>query len=146
MKTPYDAALRALEHEMDALKRVIGAATQRLDEMQSLHEALEGQIVHEQKLATLDHMLFADAYLARARNERAMLNEQRCAAEAELAELRDKAAEQYASIRAVGNAADRYREEAERARDRAEQQLVDDVVAARFVRSMRHARDRKRLS
>tara|TARA_B100000678_G_scaffold198899_1_gene167071 strand:- start:63 stop:500 length:438 start_codon:yes stop_codon:yes gene_type:complete len=144
MKTPYDAALRALDQEMDALRRVIGAATQRLDDMRQLHESLENQIVHEQRLAAVDSLLFADAYLERARGERAKLARATAEAENELASLRVKATEQYASIRAVGEAADRYREDAERARDRAEQQLVDDVVAARFVRALRHSRMRQK--
>ncbi|GGO96912.1 hypothetical protein [Stakelama pacifica] len=146
MKTPYDAALRALDQEMDELKRVIRDAMERLTTIEAERKAIGKRIVEEQQLSTENHILFADAYLARARQQRASLDDAQRTAEQELSVLREKAAEQFASMRAIGNAADQYRQNVERERERAEQQLVDDVVAARFVRTMRHARDRKRQS
>lgn len=140
MRTPYDAALRALDRDMDALKALIADATARLDGMQTLHEALTSQIARETELSATEWQFHADAYLARAREERRRLEALRHEAEVELTMLRRKAAQQYASIRAVGNAADTFRAEAERKLQSAEQAMLDDLTAARFVRRSREMR------
>lgn len=143
MRTPYDAALRALDRDMDALKGLIADATARLEEMQSLHEALGSQILRERALSAMDWQLYAEAYLDRARAERRRLEQLRHDAEVELTMLRRQAAQQYASMKAIGNAADQYRADAERALQTAEQAMLDDLTAARFVR---RARDLRRSS
>lgn len=143
MRTPYDAALRALDRDMDALKGLIADATTRLEEMQSLHEALGSQILRERELSAMDWQLYAEAYLNRARAERRRLEQLRHDAEIELTMLRRQAAQQYASMKAIGNAADEYRAEAERVAQMAEQAMLDDLTAARFVR---RARDLRRSS
>lgn len=144
MRTPYDAALRALDRDMDALKGLIADATTRLEEMQSLHEALGSQILRERELSAMDWQLYAEAYLNRARAERRRLEQLRRDAEIELTMLRRQAAQQYASMKAIGNAADEYRAEAERAAQMAEQAMLDDLTAARFVRRARDLRRRGR--
>ena len=144
MRTPYDAALRALDRDMDALKGLIADATTRLEEMQSLHEALGSQILRERELSAMDWQLYAEAYLNRARAERRRLEQLRHDAEVELTMLRRQAAQQYASMKAIGNAADEYRAEAERAAQMAEQAMLDDLTAARFVRRARDLRRRGR--
>lgn len=143
MRTPYDAALRALDRDMDALKGLIADATARLEEMQSLHEALGIQMLRERELSAMDWQLYAEAYLNRARAERRRLEQLRHDAEIELTMLRRQAAQQYASMKAIGNAADAYRAEAERVAQTAEQAMLDDLTAARFVR---RARDLRRSS
>ena len=143
MRTPYDAALRALDRDMDALKGLIVDATARLEEMQSLHEALGIQILRERELSAMDWQLYAEAYLERARAERRRLEQLRHDAEVELTLLRRQAAQQYASMKAIGNAADQYRADAERVAQTAEQAMLDDLTAARFVR---RARDLRRSS
>lgn len=140
MRTPYDAALRALDRDMDALKALVADATARLDGMQTLHEALTTQIARETELSAVEWQLHADAYLTRAREERRRIETLRHDAEVELTMLRRKAAQQYASIRAVGNAADNFRAEAERALQNTEQAMLDDLTAARFVRRAREQR------
>ena len=144
MRTPYDAALRALDRDMDALKTLIVDATIRLDEMQSLHEALSAKIVRERELSAMDWQLYAESYLDRARAERRRLEQLRHDAEVELTLLRRQAAQQYASMKAIGNAADQYRAEAERVAQTAEQAMLDDLTAARFVRRARDLRRRNR--
>ena len=143
MRTPYDATLRALDRDMDALKGLIADATARLEEMQSLHEALGAKILRERELSAMDWQLYAEAYLDRARSERRRLEQLRHDAEVELTLLRRQAAQQYASMKAIGNAADEYRAEAERVAQTAEQAMLDDLTAARFVR---RARDLRRSS
>ncbi len=140
MRTPYDAALRALDRDMDSLKALVADATERLDGMQTLHEALTTQIARETELSAVEWQLHADAYLMRAREERRLLETRRHEAEVELTMLRRKAAQHYASMRAVGNAAENFRAEAERALQNAEQAMLDDLTAARFVRRARELR------
>lgn len=145
MRTPYDAALRALDREMDELKALVAAATDELDRVQTLHEALDAQIARERQWGQGEWSLFAEAYLVRARAERTRLSQLRQDAEVELTLLRRKAAQQYASIRAVGGAADQFRADADAAFARAERVLLDDTTATRFVQR-RRAQRRAELS
>ena len=55
------------EVESEKLKTLIVDATIRLDEMQSLHEALSAKIVRERELSAMDWQLYAESYLDRAR-------------------------------------------------------------------------------
>ncbi|WP_242184376.1 hypothetical protein [Sphingomonas sp. CARO-RG-8B-R24-01] len=134
MQTPYDAALRALDREMDALTQVIAASSSRLAEARLLHLALSEKIAAEARLAAGNCLLLSDSYLARARDERERRAAEADAAEVELDLLRHRAARQYATIRAVESAADVFRNEVRLAEDREQQALVDDMSAARFVR------------
>jgi len=137
MQTPYDAALRALDREMDALTQVIAASSARLDEARVLHHALTGRIAEEARLAARDSLLIGDPYLVRARGERARRGAEAETAAVELDLLRQRAARQYAAIRAVESAADQFRTDARQADDRQQQAMVDDIAAARFARLRR---------
>jgi phage shock protein A len=88
----------------------------------------------------MDWQLYAESYLDRARAERRRLEQLRHDAEVELTMLRRQAAQQYASMKAIGNAADQYKAEAERVAQTAEQAMLDDLTAARFVRRAREMR------
>lgn len=140
MQTPYDAALRALDREMDALTQLIAASASRLEEARALHHALVEKIAAETRLAADDRLLIADPYLARARGDRAARAAEADAAAIELDRLRQRAARQYATIRAVETVADQFRTEAQRSEDRQHQALVDDMTAVRFVRSRKAKR------
>lgn len=137
MQTPYDAALRALDREMETLTHVIAASASRLEEARALHHALTERIVAEVRLAADDRGLVADAYLTLARSERDRRATEARAAEVELGQLRHRAARQYAAIRAVESAADTFRTDVHRAEDRQQQAMVDDIAAARFARMRR---------
>ncbi|MGN6374398.1 MAG: hypothetical protein ACTHMG_02470 [Sphingomonas sp.] len=133
MRTPYDAVLRALEREMDALKSTIADVARERDAIDMLHAELGIRIVDEAKLG-MGANRFAAAYLARAREEHRRLAAERDAADARLTQLREHAASQYATQQAIERAAVAHREEQQREIDRAEQGATDDVVAARHVR------------
>lgn len=137
MQTPYDAALRALDREMDALIQVIAASSARLGEARMLHHALIDKIVDEARLAAADSRLVGDAYLVRARGERERRGAEAETAAVELDLLRQRAARQYAAIRAVESAADQFRADVRQADDRQQQAMVDDIAAARFARLRR---------
>lgn len=140
MQTPYDAALRALDREMDALTQLIAASASRLEEARVLHNALVEKIAAETRLAAGDRLLIADPYLARARGDRERCASDARAATVELAQLRQRAARQYATIRAVETVADQFRTDVQRTEDRQQQALVDDRTAVRFVRLRRAKR------
>lgn len=137
MQTPYDAALRALDREMDALTQVIAASSARLGEARMLHHALIDKIVDEARLAAADSRLIGDPYLAHARGERDRRGAEAETAAVELDLLRQRAARQYAAIRAVESAADQFRAGVRQADDRQQQAMVDDIAAARFARLRR---------
>jgi hypothetical protein len=137
MQTPYDAALRALDREMDALTQLIASSSSRLEEARTLHHALTDKIAAETRIVAGDVRLVADGYLAHARGSR-----DACAAEAEMAGieldlLRHRAARHYATMRAVDTAAAQFRSEAQQVEDCRQQALVDDLAAARFARMRR---------
>ena len=137
MQTPYDAALRALDREMDVLTQVIAASSARLGEARMLHHALTDRIADEARLATADSGLIGDAYFVRARGERDQRAADAESAAIELDLLRHRAARHYAAIRAVESAAYQFRTEARQADDRQQQAMVDDIAAARFARLRR---------
>ena len=149
MKTPYDAALRAIGRDVDDLRTSVGDAVRRLAELEARHQSLADAIVRESKLAAGDRTFSPAAYLARAHAEREQLSEASRAADAELEALRLQTIERYGSLRAIQGAADTYRGEAGRAAAAAEQTSVDDFAGARFARALllaRHARRQKRVA
>lgn len=139
MRTPFDAALRALEREMDALRADIARGADRLHESERLHDALTAHVSEESAIACA-HGAVSGPYLVRMRDERSASATRHHEAEIVLALLRRRAAQQYASIMAVEGAAESYRHDAEQALARTEQALIDDAFAARFVRRMRDLR------
>ena len=140
MKTPYDAALRTLQREVDDLRTSIGTAANRLTEIESMRQAVSDAIRSESALAATDLSISPHAYLARARTERARLVYERLAADARLEALRHQAMESYGSLRAMEGAAETYREQAERDLASAEQGRIDDFAGARFARALQTAR------
>jgi hypothetical protein len=137
MQTPYDAALRALDREMDALTQVIAASSAQLAEARMLHHALIDKIADEVRLVAADSQLIGDLYFVRARGERERRATEVEHVASELDQLRQRAARQYAAIRAVESAADQFRTDAHQAEDRQQQAMVDDIAAARFARLRR---------
>ena len=140
MKTPYDAALRILRLEMDALRGTIGTAAARLMAIETSHRAMNEAIRHEGSLvadpAMLPSAVPAHLYLERARAERARLAGDEQAAATQLQGLRRRATERYGSLRAIEGATDAYRADADRAAAVAEQSRIDDFTGARLGRRL----------
>jgi len=141
MKTPYDTALRAMRRDVDDLRTAIGETNGQVIELDRRREALVARMHQEAALCSTDWTFPADAYLARAREQRETLAVERHAAETRLEELRHEAVERYGSLRAVEGAADVYRADAERALSAAEQAQADDFTGARFARQLRLVRE-----
>lgn len=138
MKTPFDTALRMQQRTVDDLKVKIGAANERIAELEQQGRDLVARVREERVLA---HALpFAsDAWLATAKHAQARIAEEVSAEQARLLNLRELAREAYGTFRAIESAAERFRADAEREAEAAEQAAIDDIAAARFLR------ERKRM-
>jgi flagellar export protein FliJ len=137
MKTPYDAPLRVAERELDDVRTAIGAALGEVRQIEDAAVALGEAMVREAAAVAGDRSLAAERYFARAREQRAQLAVAREQAQARVETLRERAIECYGARTAIGNAAARYRAEAERAAAAAEQAALDDIAASRLVRMRR---------
>lgn len=138
MRTPLDTALRMQQRTVDDLKVAIGASIDRIAEMEQQTRDLIERMREERMLA---HALpFAsDAWLATAKHAQLRLGEEVAAEQARLLQLREQAREAYGTLRAIESAAERFRADAEREAEAAEQAAIDDIAAARFLR------ERKRM-
>jgi flagellar biosynthesis chaperone FliJ len=137
MKTPYDAPLRVAERELDDVRTAIGVALGELRDIEDATAALHDTMAREAAAAAGDRSLASERFFLRAREQRAQLAVAHHAADQRVEALRARAIECYGTRTAIGNAAARYREEAERAAAAAEQAALDDIAAARLVRSQR---------
>lgn len=143
MKTPYDAALRIRQREIDDMRVLITVEVNKTSVIDRHRDAIDTSVRAEIELAGSQYAFPAHAFVARMRAEREMLSRERAASETRLTGLRAQAVEAYGSLSAIGAAADRHREEALRAATIAEQGQVDDFSAARFTRQLHASRARK---
>lgn len=134
MKTPFDAILRVRQRELDQVRIAINAEATRLGELEDAGDTLREEMGRECRMASADWAMSSHAYLRRKLAERASLNAQKVASAEMVETLRGHAAETYGSMRAIENAADRFRFDVERSQKRIEQQAADEVGSTRFVR------------
>jgi hypothetical protein len=139
--TPFDTALRVQRREVDSVKVSISVEVERITTLEAHTRAHEVTVQQERALAYA--LPFAsDAWTARMKAERARLDEAAFLAQARLGRLRAQAVEAYGTMRAIEGAAERYENEAERVLAVAEQSAIDDIAAARFLRTRAAARKR----
>lgn len=143
--TPFDTALRVQRREVDAVRVAITAAVELSDTASAATTHHDVQLQQERATlaAAAAWLPSTDAWTARMKIERLRLVEQQKIAEARLSGLRAQAAEVYGKMRAIEGAADRFRTEAERAAEAAEQAGIDDIAAARFLKTLREQRRRR---
>lgn len=134
MKTPYDAAARVRQRELDELRKAIKAEATRLDLIEKRLETIAAALERETKLVADDPVLSAPVYVELLRGERARLGPDKLAVEARLARLREQAAEAFGALRTIETAAADYRSEAARVAANAEQSVLDDMAATATVR------------
>ncbi len=134
MKTPYDGAIRVHRREIDQMRVVINVEAERLVTIEAAQVDAEAAMRLEQAAAFGAPLLPTHGYLARMQAARARLADDKAAADARLAQLRDRAAAAYGTARGIEDAAREYREAAVRARANTEQVELDDLAAARFHR------------
>lgn len=139
--TPFDTALRVQRREVDAVKVSISVEVERINTLETQTRSHDARVLQERALAY--SMPFAtDAWTARMKAERARLDEAAYLAQARLGRLRAQAVEAYGTMRAIEGAAERYEDEAERTLALAEQNAIDDIAAARFLRARAIAKKR----
>lgn len=144
MNTPFDAALRLRQREIDAMRVSISVQINQLMVIEETRESVDQSVAREVEIAASNWGSSAHAFMARMRTQRERLLRERAAVDARLTSLRAQAATAYGALRAVEGAAARFRAEANRVAAVAEQSRADDFSAARFSReedSARRARD-----
>ncbi|TXC69646.1 hypothetical protein FSB78_00710 [Sphingomonas ginsenosidivorax] len=145
MITPYDAALRLRQREMDAVRLSISVEVNQIVLLDRHRDTIDRTVRQELSLAGSDPMLSAHAFAGRMRAQREALGRDRQASDGRLAVLRAQAADAYGAVRAIEGAALRHREDAARLAAVAEQSQMDDFAAAGFARA-RHAARRARAT
>ncbi len=140
MKTPYDAALRLRQREIDAVSERIARATGDLDRIESQGQEIGAAMRREAAAVGTEHRFSAatGAYFARKRRELVTLGEQALETNRQLDSLREEAVQTLGSLRAIEGAAMEYRTAAEREIERGEQGEADDRAAIEFLLARRH--------
>ncbi|WP_029935700.1 hypothetical protein [Sphingomonas sp. UNC305MFCol5.2] len=132
--TPFDTALRVQRREVDAVKVSISVEVERITTLETQTRTHDARMLQERALAN-SLPIASDAWTARMKAERALLDEAAYLAQARLERLRAQAVEAYGTMRAIEGAAERYEDDAERTVALAEQAASDDISAARFLRA-----------
>ncbi|GHH23240.1 hypothetical protein GCM10008023_33980 [Sphingomonas glacialis] len=140
MTTPYDAALRLRQREIDDVRVLITIEVNQMTLLDGQRAAIDTSVRAEVELAGSQHVFSAHAFVARMHVARAELGHQRAASDARLTALRAQAVEAYGSLSAIGAAADRHRAETLRMAAIVEQGQIDDFSATRFTRAFTAAR------
>ncbi|WP_137865069.1 MULTISPECIES: hypothetical protein [unclassified Sphingomonas] len=136
--TPFDTALRVKRREVDTVKVSISVEIETITTLDHQTRAHEIRMREERALAATVPIA-SDAWTLRMRAERARLDRQSQLAQVRLVHLRAQAVEAYGTMRAIEGAADRFKDEAERAAAGAEQAMIDDIAAAKLVIARRNA-------
>lgn len=140
MKTPYDAALRVRQRELDEVSSAIRSEAGVLGAVESEREQVSAALRREADLAAADLTLVSPGWQRRMRGERQALSARQVELEARIDALRTVATDAYGVLRGIENAADDYRAEAARSEAAAEQSASDDLSAAAFLRTLRAQR------
>lgn len=139
MTTPYCTAVRLRRRAVDALRQAIADCTERMTLLERRAAELRKTVDTERRLAANYGVLPENLYFRRMRLEHDRLVAERTAASAELESLRGRAQETFASLRAMEDAADRFRSDRERSAASAEQAAADDRAAAAFLLQRKRA-------
>jgi hypothetical protein len=140
MKTPFDGAIRVGRREIDEMRIAISVEIDQLVQIETARLDNERETSRQREVAGDDVLLSSHAYLARMRVDRARLQADQAVVDHRLAQLRAKAVTAYGTLKGVSAAADTWRVEAEQAIATAEQEHLDDLANALFVRDRQLAR------
>lgn len=137
--TPFDAALRIQQREVDAVRIGIFVSIARSDALAEQRRALASRIREEHAQATV-WALASDAWRARMSAQAASLDSEAALAEARLIQLRAEAASSYSRLHLLEGAAERHTATEMQAMAAAEQRAIDDLTAMAFLRAKRGSR------
>ncbi len=142
MKTPYDAALRLRQREIDEVSEQIARTNNDLQQLDREGREIGRQMRREFQLAAAEHRFSAatSAYFARKRMELEAVDARTKEANSKLDELRNRAIQALGSMRSIEGAATHFRDEAGRVIARGEQSEADDLAAIGFLMSRRETR------
>ncbi|MEN2786132.1 hypothetical protein ACFOKI_06975 [Sphingomonas qilianensis] len=140
MKTPFDAAMRVRRREIERAQVVINRQIGQLLQIEQHQAALTARLAQEAAAAAVHHGPSAHAYLARMRQQRLHLAEQRAEADRQLAHMRAAAQAAYGDFKAIESAADAFRDDETRKIANGEQSHLDDVAATAIARLSRRPR------
>jgi hypothetical protein len=139
MKTPYDAALRLRQRELEGMSNAIRTEAGTLAELERAQSRMRAMLADEADLAAGDFALSSPAWLARVRGQQRDIDGRRAVSQSRIDQLRDLATDAYGILRGIETAAEGFRAERSRAEAVAEQGLVDDLGAVAFLRARREA-------
>lgn len=140
MKTPYDAALRVRQRELDDVSRAIRTEAGALGAVEQERARVAATLRSEADLAAGDLTLVSPGWQRRMQGERQALGARQAELQARVDGLRALAVDAYGVLRGIETAADDYRAEAARTEAAAEQSATDDLSAAAFLRTIRQHR------
>lgn len=139
MITPYCTAVRLRRREVDQLRQVIAEMAEQVALLDRRAAELRKTVEVERRLAKNFGRLPDDLYFRRMRLEHERLLRERAVADAVLEQLRTEARDSFGSLRALEEAAERFRQEAELGLAAAEQAAADDRAATAFIMRRKRA-------
>jgi hypothetical protein len=140
MKTPYDAALRVRQRELDEVSTAIRAEACTLGELERERARVQAALRAEAQVAATDLALASPAWQRRMRRQGCELGSLQAQVQARVDRLRDAAVDAYGTLRGIETAAEDYRRDTARAEAAGEQSTSDDLSAAAFLKTLRAAR------
>ncbi len=140
MKTPYDAALRVRQRELDEVSTAIRTEAGALTGIAQARDRVEAALRAEAGIAATDLTLASPAWQHRMRGQGQELGALQAQAQVRVDRLRDLAVDAYGTLRGIETAAEDYRRDSARTQAAAEQSTSDDLSAAAFLRTLRAAR------
>jgi len=139
MKTPYDAALRVHQRELDEVSTAIRDEAGKLGALERERERLRASLRSEAQVAA-ELALCSQAWQGRVRGAASEIGALQASVEARIEQLRDIALDAYGTLRGIETAADDYRRDALRIEAGAEQAASDDLGAVAFLKARRSIR------
>lgn len=139
MRTPYCTAVRLRRRAVDQLRQAIADMAEQVALLDSRAAELRKTVEVERRLASNFGRLPDDLYFRRMRLEHERLLRERAAAEHQLERLRKDARDSFGSLRALEDAADRFRHDEEQRVAAAEQAAADDRAATIFAERQKRA-------
>lgn len=139
MKTPYDPVARLKTREIDALRDALRREMALIALLAEDAEALAVRVREECALVQGDTTVRTDQWVRARRVQASQVSEARVKAEADLAQLREKAIAAYGKLRAAEKAAGVYVERAKTEEGRKAQSEADDLSIARRLLKQRRA-------
>ena len=143
MSTPFDRALSVQRQTLDRVRLAIAEMARQAAALEQ-REAELARAAKAERAELGATLIPFDAYFARLRGEAAAVVRARTLAAQELDRLRGEAQAEFGSMKALEQAAKRFRAERERALAAAEQAAADDRSGAEIVRLARARRTDRR--